>query len=211
VAGLKGTGSNDIQVSGAFVPAHRVVNCRDLAMPPRDGSPGEWQPRPSTAAWELHGRPSYRLPMMNVVSYAVSSPVVGMARGAVETFEDSMRGRTSAGSVSVQMRLAEAAAEADAARVISVTDLGELLARGARDEIISQRDQIRFQRNRIFAARLAVQSINRLFEIGGAHSVYASRALQRFFRDANVASQHTSMSWDRIKEQDGRLALNDIP
>jgi alkylation response protein AidB-like acyl-CoA dehydrogenase len=211
VAGLKGTGSNDIQVSGAFVPAHRVVNCRDLAMPPRDGSLGDWPLRPSSAAWELHGRPSYRLPMMNVVSYAVSMPVVGMARGAVEAFEESVRGKTNAASVSVQMRLAEAAAEADAARVISLENLGELLARGARNDVISRQDQIRYQRNRIFAARLAIQSINRLFEIGGAHSVYASRAIQRFFRDANVASQHISMSWDRIKEQYGRLALNDTP
>jgi hypothetical protein len=32
-------------------------------------------------------------------------------------------------------------------------------------------------------------------------------ALQRFFRDANVASQHTSLHWDRVKEQYGRLAL----
>jgi 3-hydroxy-9,10-secoandrosta-1,3,5(10)-triene-9,17-dione monooxygenase len=211
VAGLKGTGSNDIQVSDAFVPAHRVVNCGDLAMAPRDNSPGEWRSVPATAAWDLHRRPSYRLPMMNVVSYTVSMPVVGMARGAVEAFEEGVRGKSSAGSVSVQMRLAEAAAEADAARVISLQGLRELLARGASGDVLSQTEQIRYQRNRIYAARLAVQAINRLFEIGGAHSVYASRSLQRFFRDANVASQHTSLHWDRVKEQYGRLALNETP
>ena len=207
VAGLKGTGSKDVQVTNAFVPAHRVVNCRDLAMPPRDGTQGGWQLTPLTPAWKLHGRPSFRLPIMNIASYAVSMPVVGMARGAVEAFEEGLRGRTSAGSASVQMRLAEASAEADSARVISLHNLAELLARGARGDILSEEDQVRYQRNRIYAARLGVQAINRLFEIGGAHSVYASMALQRFFRDANVASQHTSLHWDRVREQYGRLAL----
>jgi 3-hydroxy-9,10-secoandrosta-1,3,5(10)-triene-9,17-dione monooxygenase len=207
VAGLKGTGSKDVLVSGAFVPAYRVVNHRDLAMPPRDASSGDRLLAPRTSAWEMHGRPSYRLPMMNVISYAVSMPVVGMARGAVEAFEEGMRRRPGAASVSVQMRLAEAAAEADSARVISLHNLAELLALGAKGDTIDEKDQVRYQRNRIYAARLAVQAINRLFEIGGAHSVYASMALQRFFRDANVASQHTSLHWDRVKEQYGRLAL----
>ncbi|HLF76876.1 MAG TPA: acyl-CoA dehydrogenase family protein [Dehalococcoidia bacterium] len=207
VAGLKGTGSKDIQVTDAYVPAYRVVSLRDLAVPPRDGSSGGWQLTPRTPAWDLHGRPSYRLPMMNIVSFAVSMPVVGMALGAVDAFAESMRGKTGAGSAAVQMRLAEASAEADSARVISLHNLSELLARGAKGDILSEKDQVRHQRNRIYAARLCIQAITRLFEVGGAHSVYASMAMQRFFRDANVASQHTSLNWDRVREQYGRLAL----
>jgi 3-hydroxy-9,10-secoandrosta-1,3,5(10)-triene-9,17-dione monooxygenase len=149
--------------------------------------------------------------MMNIVSYAISTPVVGMALGAVAAFEEGLRGRAGAASVSAQMRLAEASAEAEAAVVISRHNLRELLARGAAGDTLSEKEQLRYQRNRIYAGRLAVQAINRLFEIGGAHSVYGSMALQRFFRDANVASQHTSMHWDRIKEQYGRFALRAEP
>jgi alkylation response protein AidB-like acyl-CoA dehydrogenase len=209
-AGLKGTGSKDIQVSEAFVPSHRVVSLQDLAVPPRDGK-GPAPVTPQTPAWELHGQPSYRLPMMNVVSFAVSSPIVGMAQGAVEAFEEGLRGKTGPGrtsdSVAAQMRLAEAAAEVDAARVISLHTLTELLARGARGDIISEKDQIRYQRNRIYSARLCLQAITRLFEAGGAHSVYSSEPLQRFFRDAMVASHHASLNWDGVREQYGRLAL----
>ena len=209
-AGLKGTGSKDIQVLDAFVPSYRVVSLQDLTVPPRDGK-GPAPTTPRTPAWELHGQPSYRLPMMNVVSFAVSMPIVGMAQGAVESFTESLRGKSGPGrtadSVAVQMRLAESAAEADAARVISLHNLAELLARAARGEILNEQQQIGYQRNRIYAARLCVQAITRLFEGGGAHSVYSSEALQRFFRDAIVASHHVSLNWDGVREQYGRLAL----
>jgi 3-hydroxy-9,10-secoandrosta-1,3,5(10)-triene-9,17-dione monooxygenase len=205
-AGLKGTGSKDIQVSNAFVPKHRMITFRDLAIPP---APDLLAPR--TPAWELHGLPSYRLPMMNVVSFAISCPVVGMAQGALDCFEESLRGKSGPGrtadSVSIQMRFAEASAETEAARVTTFYNLKELLERSARGESMSVREFTGYQRNRIFAARLAVQAITRLFEVGGAHSVYASQALQRYFRDAVIASHHTSLNWDNILEQYGSVAL----
>jgi len=149
--------------------------------------------------------------MMNIVSFAVSMPIVGMAQGAVESFTESLKGKTGPGrtadSVAVQMRLAEAAAEVDSARVISLHNLHELLARAARGDILSEQEQVRYQRNRIFAAKLCLQAIIRLFEGAGAHSVYASQDVQRFFRDAHVAAHHTSLNWDGVREQYGRLAL----
>ncbi|HEY7465066.1 MAG TPA: acyl-CoA dehydrogenase family protein [Dehalococcoidia bacterium] len=209
-AGLKGTGSKDIQVSDAFVPDHRVVSLQDLAVPPRDGN-GPVPIAPATRAWELHAQPSYRLPMMNIVSFAVSIPIVGMAQGAVDSFTEGLRGKTGPGrtadSVVVQMRLAEAAAEVDAARVLSLHNLRELLARAARGDILSAQEQVRYQRDRIFAARLCLQALTRLFDTAGAHSVYASETVQRFFRDAHVAAHHTSLNWDAVREQYGRLAL----
>ena len=205
-AGLKGTGSKDVEVESSFVPEYRVANHRDLAMPRPNPNDAAWPLVPLTTAWQLHGRSSYRLPMMNIVSYAVSAPVVGMAQAAIETFQQGLGGRSSAGAASVQMRLGEAAAEAEAARVITFHNLHELLERGSSGDVLTEIEQVRYQRNRIFAARLAVQAINRLFEVGGAHSVYASLPLQRYFRDVNVAAQHTSLHWDRVREQYGRLA-----
>ena len=65
--GLRGTGSNDIVVDDAFVPAYRSLSFNDTARCRLPG-PGE-----STRA------PLYRLPYGSLFSYAITTPIIGMA------------------------------------------------------------------------------------------------------------------------------------
>ena len=66
VVGLRGSGSKDVVVDGAFVPRHRAVSMNDV----REGCP------PGRA---IHGAPNYRIPLRSILSFTLSASVLGMA------------------------------------------------------------------------------------------------------------------------------------
>ena len=112
VSGMKGTGSKDIEVRDAFVPAHRVAD-----IPTRMEAP--------TSAYEMHGRPSYLLPPSTLMNFPLSSPLVGVAQGALDAFIAQFEGKSGRGrtaeSVALQLRIAESSAEIDAARLLTTS------------------------------------------------------------------------------------------
>jgi 3-hydroxy-9,10-secoandrosta-1,3,5(10)-triene-9,17-dione monooxygenase len=195
-SGMRGTGSKDIVVADAFVPAHRVLE------PDRAGD----QDR---TGWELHGRPSYRVPLRLLTGWDLAAPLVGIAQGAVDEVARRVGGTPGRGaeSVPLQVRLAEASAEVDAARTIHRQAVRELLDRAAAGEAFTDLDRARYRRDRAFLARLCVRAVNRLFEAGGARAILESEPLQRFHRDAHAASHHASLAWDPAAEAYGRLRL----
>ncbi len=200
VAGLKGTGSKDLVIEDAFVPAHRVLEFA-VAL---EGK---------TCGWELHHRPSYRVPLMSALSWAIASPLIGMAQGSIDEFKAQVAGRSTpsgrsqAESVASQLRLAESAIEVDLARMLMRQDIREVLTRGASGEPFSLLDRARFRRDQSFVAELCVRSTDRLFEAAGGHALYASNPLQRLQRDLHAAAHHVSMRWDLSAELYGRVAL----
>src|SRR5215468_11053126 len=69
--GLRGTGSNDIVVSSAFVPEHRSLSFADVT---KCACPGQ----------KVNQAPLYRIPFGSVFSCAITTPLIGMAAGAYE-------------------------------------------------------------------------------------------------------------------------------
>jgi 3-hydroxy-9,10-secoandrosta-1,3,5(10)-triene-9,17-dione monooxygenase len=198
-SGMRGSGSNDIVVEDVFVPAHRMLD------PERAGD------RDMTG-WELHGRPSYRVPLRLLTGWDLAAPIVGIAQGAVDEFTARLRGTSgpgrSADSVPLQLRLAEAAAEVDTARTLHRHAVREMIERAAAGETFTEIDRARYRRDKAFLTRLCVQAVNRLFEAGGARAIVDSEPLQRFHRDAHAASHHANLAWDAAAEQYGREALS---
>jgi 3-hydroxy-9,10-secoandrosta-1,3,5(10)-triene-9,17-dione monooxygenase len=204
VSGMRGTGSKDVAVEDAFVPARRTIPLGGLGEEPY-------------AAWELHRRPSYRLPIGCIFGWTLASPIVGLAQGAVDEFIErtaasTSRGRT-AETVPVQLRLAESAAEADAARLIMRTDCQEMLARAAAEEDFPSLVRTKYNRNRAFCVKLTMRAINRLFEASGGHALFDSEPIQRIHRDAHAASHRTGLIFDLGGgDQWGKAALGlEIP
>jgi 3-hydroxy-9,10-secoandrosta-1,3,5(10)-triene-9,17-dione monooxygenase len=197
-SGMRGTGSNDIVVRETFVPAHRAVD------PDRAGD----QDR---TGWELHQRPSYRVPLRLLTGWDLAAPLVGIAQGAVDEFGARLRGTAGPGrtaeSVPLQLRLAEAAAEVDAARTLHRHAVREMLDRAAAGDAFTELDRARYRRDKAFVSRLCVQAVNRLFEAGGARAIVDGEPLQRFHRDAHGASHHAALAWDVAAEAFGRHAL----
>ena len=107
----------------------------------------------------------------------------------------------------VQVRLAEAAVEVDAARALLRCAIREILSKAQRGEEFTNLDRARYGRDKNFATKLCVQAVNRLFEASGGRAISESEAIQRFHRDVNAGSHHQGLSWDAAAEDFGRQAL----
>jgi 3-hydroxy-9,10-secoandrosta-1,3,5(10)-triene-9,17-dione monooxygenase len=196
-SGMRGTGSKDIVVSDVFVPSHRALD------PERAGA-GDW------TGWEFHKRLSYRVPLRCMAGWDLAAPLVGVAQGAIDELTSRLAGTSGPGrtaeSVAIQLRLAEASAEVDAARALVRHDIHEMLDRASRGESFTEMDRARYRRDKAFVARLCVRAVDRLFEGSGARAVMDSESIQRSHRDAHAAAHHQALSWDPVAEQFGRLA-----
>jgi 3-hydroxy-9,10-secoandrosta-1,3,5(10)-triene-9,17-dione monooxygenase len=197
-SGMRGTGSNDVVVKDVFVPAYRAID-------PNRAGDGDW------TGWELHQRLSYRLPLRSMTAWDLAAPLVGIAQGAVDEFTARVRAASTPGrtaeSPALQLRLAEASAEVDAARALHRHDIHELLGKAARGETLTERERARYRRDKAFIARLCVRAVDRLFDGSGARAVMDSEPIQRFHRDAHAASHHAALNWDVMAEGFGRQAL----
>lgn len=205
VSGLKGTGSKDVAMSGAFVPEHRILSRDALAT--------------ATAPGRLvHDRASYRVPGFSIEGYSVVYPMLGVAQGAIDVFEERMRaqlgpmtGDRKADNVPAQLRLAESAAEVEAAITLARGHIAEMLEAGSAGRDLSLDDRARYARDRAFAVKLCVQAVNRLFDASGAHSLYDTSPLQRFQRDLQAGSHQIGVLWDLFAEQYGRVRMGLSP
>jgi alkylation response protein AidB-like acyl-CoA dehydrogenase len=203
--GLAGTGSKTIVADNAFVPTHRAVTFADLLDVTAPGM------RAAT-------NPLYKQSFISVLPIAIVAPVVGMAEGALGVVLDMAKVRTTRGALyggnrkmaeltTVQMRVAEAAACIDAAKVLIQRDLAEAYAFAARGEAISMDVRLRNRRDQAFCARLAVQAIDALVVTGGGQGLYLDHPLQRFWRDAHAATSHISLNWDSTGSMFGQYVL----
>jgi 3-hydroxy-9,10-secoandrosta-1,3,5(10)-triene-9,17-dione monooxygenase len=201
VSGLRGTGSKDIEVNEVFVPEHRVVSVADL----RQGrSPGS----------TIHGTPNSRIPLQNVFAYSLAAPVLGMAQGALEAFEEHMGGRIAyttgekmVENAPVHIRLSEAQAEVHSARLIMADDGREFVSKAKKEETTTLMERARVRRNQAYVAKLSVRAVDRLFEESGGHALFDDNPMQRFHRDVHAASHHFGLAWETPAEEYGRMRL----
>lgn len=197
-SGMRGTGSKDIVVDNVFVPTHRTMD-------PNRAGDGDW------TGWEVHQRVSYRLPLRCLTGWDLVAPVVGMAQGALDEYIARLHGTAGPGrtaaSALIQVRVAEAASEVEAARALFTASIQEMLEKATHGEAFSLLERARYRRNKTFVARLCVQAVNRVFEAGGGQAIFETAALQRFHRDVHAASHHQGISWDAAAEDYGRQAL----
>ena len=205
VMGLAGTGSKRIVARRAFVPVHRAVTFAELA-------------DASAPGMRAHPNPLYKQSFLAVLPVTIVSPVLGMAEGALAAFLDEAQVRTTRGAVAggnrrmaelttVQLRVAEASACIDAARLMMFRDLAEAAAMAARGEPVSLDVRLRNRRDQAFCVRLAIQAIDALFLAAGGQGLFIDHPLQRFWRDAHAAASHISLNWDSAGSMFGQYLL----
>jgi alkylation response protein AidB-like acyl-CoA dehydrogenase len=200
VLGLSGTGSKTLAAQGVVVPAHRTMNHLELLLGDAPGS-------------AVHpDYPLCRTPRSLLASMTLVSVVVGLAQRMVALFADYTRGRVSRGvrvaeSEAVQLRLAEAAAEADTASLLLRTTCAANVASIANGEEITPERLARSRRDILFVVKLARQAVDRLYDASGAHALYDDAPLQRVYRDVQAAATHLFLKWDVGALPYGRLRL----
>jgi len=200
-AGLRGTGSNDVRVTDAFVPEHMTVAVSDLAGGATPGS-------------VVNPNALYMLPVFSLFPYVLSGVGLGNAQACLDDYVEIARHRASTynrakiGDLqSTQIKIAEASAKIDAARLIMRTNCIEVLAEVRRGEIPSTAGKTRLRRDGAFAVNLCTEAVSLLFAASGARSLFISGALQRQFRDAHAVNSHFAFNFDAAGTNYGRVAL----
>jgi 3-hydroxy-9,10-secoandrosta-1,3,5(10)-triene-9,17-dione monooxygenase len=200
-SGLKGTGSKDIVIEEAWIPEHRVLPVRAIQ---EAEAPGRW----------IDPSVNYQIPAFLLTGYTLSASIIGMAGGAVQTFRQSMTDQTApmrsgamAQLAGVQMRLAEASLEVEAAQLLVQHDLSNIFSRARRGDVPTVEQRLQSRCCQAYVATLGVRAVDRLFAAAAGRALQESNTLQRFYRDAHAASHHAGLSWDILSEQYGRVLL----
>ena len=205
--GLRGTGSNDIVVDNAFVPGHRALSftgVTKIACPGHQVNPGAL----------------YRIPFGSIFSYAITTPIIGMATGAYAAHVDYQRQRVRASYVGqrsaedpfAQVRIAEAAALIDAAWLALERDMTELMGHATSNEKIPLPLRLRTRRDQVTGTGQAIRAVDLLFENSGGRALKLGTPIQRFWRDAHAGRVHAINDPERALSTFGRGELgHDMP
>ena len=204
-AGLRGTGSNDVEVSDAFVPEHRT-----LAVELMKGCAA-----PGAA---INPSPLYRLPVFDMFPYVVAATALGIAQGGVEAFSEDTRHRVTSYSTQLladyattQARLGEAASATDAAELLLLSNCERAMDVAEQARVPTRAEKIRLRRDGAYAARLCTRAVDLLFEAGGGEFLYDQKLMQRAFRDVHAAQSHHALAWDVTATMAGKHMLGIAP
>ncbi|WP_030171388.1 3-hydroxy-9,10-secoandrosta-1,3,5(10)-triene-9,17-dione monooxygenase oxygenase subunit [Spirillospora albida] len=200
--GLRGTGSNDIVVEDAFVPAYRSLRFADTSAL---SCPGH----------EVNASPLYRLPFAAMFTTTISVPVVGIAQSALDVYLRTTRerirvayaGQRVAEDPHAQVRIATAASEIDAAWLQLTHNISELLRVAAAGEQPSPRLRLRTRRDQVMASQRAIKAIDLLVENAGGRSLREGDPIQRAWRDAHAGRVHAANDPERALALYGQGAL----
>jgi 3-hydroxy-9,10-secoandrosta-1,3,5(10)-triene-9,17-dione monooxygenase len=206
VNGLAATGSNDIILRDVFVPDEHTVKYIHLQ---DDG------PTPGSAVNPHH---IYRLPLFGVFSYNLVGTGIGAAKGAVDLTVDHLKPRTTstahlrmAALQSVHLRVARAAASADAARTIIQRNCDEFNRLGRTSQPIGPEHRIRYRRDAGFASLLCLEAVQGIFPLLGGGGLASDNPIQRHWRDVHAVGQHVACSWDIAGSSYGAARLGVLP
>src|SRR6266496_1792684 len=200
-AGLRGTGSNDVEVEDAFVAEPMTIAVSDLAGGPTPGS-------------AANPNALYALPVFSLFPYVLSGVGLGNAQACLNDYVEFARHRASTYNraklsdlQTTQIKIAEASAKIDAARLIMRTNCINAMADARRGYIPDLAAKTRLRRDGAFAVKLCTEAVSLLFAASGARSLFTSGALQRQFRDAHAVNSHLAFNFDAAGTNYGRVAL----
>lgn len=196
VMGMEGTGSHTIRLREVFVADHCMVPADFIGA-------------------KFHDAPIYRQPQWSTNPYSLASAIVGAAQGALDIFNQNIRERTprmgggfKIGELqSIQLRIAESAAELDSAKRMLLGNLRETHDMLMDAETLPEEVMARNRRDMAYAPVLAKRAIDRIFYASGATSIFLDQAIQRYYRDVNAGAQQVFLDWDTNATIFGKVAL----
>lgn len=183
--GLRGTGSNDIVIEGAFVPEYRALTKTQVYT---NDAPGR----------ALNTSPLYGMPFTTLFPSAITTPVIGMAKGLIDMAIEYQGTRVSrahgkmldADPYSVAA-LGGAASIVDACRRQLLGNIGDIYATlvAGGTPTVDQRSTAR--RDQVLGTVRCVAAIDDIYDRQGAAVIHEDHPMARFWRDAHAAKHHT--------------------
>jgi alkylation response protein AidB-like acyl-CoA dehydrogenase len=187
VMGMRGTSSNDISVTDVYVPKSRT-----FPMVP-DFEPGS------------HYRgPLYRLPVVGAAASGIPTPMLGVARRALDEVTELARTKTPVASsgllkerASAQVQLGRAEAILRSGRLLLLDSLSEAWQRCVDGEPHSLEQKADLLLAMAHAMNSAVQAVDLVCGIAGTSAFRATNPLERCFRDVQTMRHHVFASEQR--------------
>ena len=200
VVGLAGTGSNDIVVDETFIPEEFTLSMGDTGRcfgPGQEQNPGDL----------------YKLPFHSLFTTTISSPIIGMARGAYAEHVEMQQARVRAAYAGEKassdpfaaVRIARASSEIDAAWALTMANIREEQELVAKGEKIPLSLRLRVRRDQVLGTQRAIDAIDDLFEASGGRALANGTYLQRAWRDAHAGRVHAANDPERALKMFGEL------
>ncbi|GAB3477595.1 acyl-CoA dehydrogenase family protein [Nocardiopsis coralliicola] len=183
VAGLRGTGSKDIIVDGAFVPDYRVIGFESILSGAAPKSAGL-------------GQTLYNVPFSAVFPLGITSAVIGIAEGALAAHIAWQRDRVQITGTKIKddpyvlTAISGAAAEIEAARetLLAFADRTYAKVDAGGEPTFAERAAGR--RTQVSAAWRAVRAVDEIIGRSGGNALRLDNPVQRYWRDAHMGLNH---------------------
>jgi indole-3-acetate monooxygenase len=192
-SGMRGSGSLDYSVDGAFAPRSRTIQ------------PGVSRPVVET--------PLSLFPNFTLLASGVSAVGLGVARRALDELVDLAQGkkpqfssRTLAQSGFTQVELARAEGSLRAARAFLLDELGRAWSTALDGGVVSVEARTGIRLAATHAATVGAAVADVAFTLAGGTAVYDTSPLGRCLRDAHVVTQHIQTA-PKLNETIGKLLL----
>ncbi|MDT5108680.1 MAG: 3-hydroxy-9,10-secoandrosta,3,5(10)-triene-9,17-dione monooxygenase [Mycobacterium sp.] len=183
VVGLRGTGSKDVIVNDAFVPAYRTMDGTKVM----DG----------TAQIEAGmTKTLYKMPWSTMFPLGISSATIGICEGALAAHLDYQRERVSAAGTAIKddpyvlYSIGEAAAEIDASRQALLANVDKVYDAVDAGHDVSFEERAAVRRSQVRAVWRAVAAVDQIFARSGGNALRMDKPLQRYWRDAHAGMAH---------------------
>lgn len=192
VSGMRATGSNDVMIEKAFIPA-------DLVTPPIE------QPARIDRALYRGFWPALVFPGCSAVSLGVAQRAID-DMVTLASSKKSFTGGTIAQSARAQYVIARSETAVHAARLL-LSSAVQALQSAAEDGVAVTLGQRALLRSAMtYAAQVSREALVAMYELASSSALYRGNPLERSFRDGMAALQHANQS-DLFLEAAGRLRL----
>jgi 3-hydroxy-9,10-secoandrosta-1,3,5(10)-triene-9,17-dione monooxygenase len=199
--GLRGTGSQDVEVHEAFVPEYRTHKASDGAA---GTSPG----------LAVNAGALYKLPFGQIFVRAVSTSAIGALQGALRHYVEwgSKRVAVNDGSKTAEDPVAQQVAAETALAIDEMTlalhrNFDRMLGEIRAGRPLDMNERIHYRTQSASVPERCAALVNRLFYSSGAHGMYRTYPLTRFFVDINCGRTHVANNIHKIERNYGGVML----
>ncbi|WP_433241307.1 acyl-CoA dehydrogenase family protein [Streptosporangium sp. CA-135522] len=191
--GLKGSGSHSIAIDNARIPEHFTLPTHMSQVSVTEGTPGR----------ALHDNPEYGGGPLSFMLLELGALAVGMAKGALDAYEELMRTRTTsffpivsrAEDPDYQFKYGEATgmiAAAEAAMLNAIQQWSDTCAKGS--AAFTREQELRLATISREAVRLCWRAVEgHLFPTAGSSSVRSGERIERVWRDMSTLHSHAGL------------------